>query len=632
MCGIAGIYSNTQQLSEQKIREMMDTLQHRGPDADGIFVGEKCGLGHKRLSILDLSNQANQPMTSHNDRFVMVYNGEVYNYREIAAELKLTHQCEFKTSSDTEVILEAFAFYGVDFVEKLNGMFAIAIYDKQTNELFLFRDRVGIKPLYYSTIDNDIYFASELKAITTPITIGVKEKLSINFSAIEHFLHVGFIPAPLSIYNNVFKLESGHYLKINAQGIEKYKYWSALDVVAEKTITNEKEALVKFSDLLSSAVQYQLKSDVPFGVFLSGGIDSSLITAQASAISSVSVNTFSIGFKENKFNESIYAEKVAKHLKTNHHEFIVTQHDAIELMDELIKVYDEPFADSSAIPTMLVSKLAKKHVTVCLSGEGGDELFMGYGAYQWAKRLNNPLVTPLKKPIAYLLENSKTRFQRHAGYFKNENQQLQYSHILSQEQYFFSTSEIQQLLTSSAYEKTLLHQSLFLDFDEKLSRLPRKLNAMEKQSLFDVNFYLQEDLLAKVDRASMHYSLETRVPYLDHRIIEFALNLSPKLKYKNNTTKYLLKEVLYQYVPKEIFDRPKQGFAIPLSKWLKTDLMYLINDYLNDTVINKHGIVNYKEVEQLKKRYFLGEDYLYNRIWLLIVLNKFLENIDKWNS
>lgn len=632
MCGIAGIYSNTQQFSEQKIRKMIDTLQHRGPDADGIFLGEKCALGHKRLSILDLSNQANQPMTSHNDRFVMVYNGEVYNYREIAAELKLTHQCEFKTSSDTEVILEAFAFYGVDFVEKLNGMFAIAIYDKQTNELFLFRDRVGIKPLYYSTIDNDIYFASELKAITTPITIGVKEKLSINFSAIEHFLHVGFIPAPLSIYNNVFKLESGHYLKINAQGIEKYKYWSAFDVVAEKTITNEKEALVKFSDLLSSSVQYQLKSDVPFGVFLSGGIDSSLITAQASAISSVSVNTFSIGFKENKFNESIYAEKVAKHLKTNHHEFIVTQHDAIELMDELIKVYDEPFADSSAIPTMLVSKLAKKHVTVCLSGEGGDELFMGYGAYQWAKRLNNPLVTPLKKPIAYLLENSKTRFQRHAGYFKNENQQLQYSHILSQEQYFFSTSEIQQLLTSSAYEKTLLHQSLFLDFDEKLSRLPRKLNAMEKQSLFDVNFYLQEDLLAKVDRASMHYSLETRVPYLDHRIIEFALNLSPKLKYKNNSTKYLLKEVLYQYVPKEIFDRPKQGFAIPLSKWLKTDLMYLINDYLNDTVIIKHGVVNYKEVEQLKKRYFLGEDYLYNRIWLLIVLHKFLENIDKLNS
>jgi len=628
MCGIAGIYSNKQNFSEQKIREMITALQHRGPDAEGVFIHENVGLGHRRLSILDLSNQANQPMTSHNGRFVMVYNGEVYNYREIAAELKQTHQCEFKTSSDTEVILEAFAFYGVDFVEKLNGMFAIAIYDKQTKELFLFRDRVGIKPLYYATIDNDIYFASELKAITTL----TKENLSINYTAIEHFLHVGFIPAPLSIYNNIFKLESGHYLKINAQGIETNKYWSAFDVVADKTITNEKEALVKFSDLLSSSVQYQLKSDVPFGVFLSGGIDSSLITAQASAISSVPVNTFSIGFKENKYNESIYAEKVAKHLKTNHHEFIVTQHDAIELMDELINVYDEPFADSSAIPTMLVSKLARKHVTVCLSGEGGDELFFGYGAYQWANRLNNPLIKSFKKHITYLLENSKTRFQRHAGYFKNENQELQYSHILSQEQYYFSTSEIQQLLTTSATENMRQKQSVFLDFDDKLSCLPRKLNAMEKQALFDINFYMQEDLLAKIDRASMHYSLETRVPYLDHRIVEFALNLSPELKYKNNTTKYLLKEVLYQYVPKEIFDRPKQGFAIPLSEWLKTDLIYLINDYLNDTVINKHGVVNYKEVELLKKRYFLGEDYLYNRIWLLIMLHKFLENMDKWNS
>lgn len=622
MCGIAGIYSNTQQFSEQKIREMIDTLLHRGPDADGIFIGEKCALGHKRLSILDLSNQANQPMTSHNDRFVMVYNGEVYNYREIAAELKQTHQCEFKTSSDTEVILEAFAHYGVAFVEKLNGMFAIAIFDKQTNELFLFRDRVGIKPLYFATIKDNIYFASELKAIKKV----VKEKLSLNYEAIEHFLHIGFIPAPLSIYKEVFKLESGHFLKINLQGIEKHKYWSSFDVIADKTITNEKEALVKFSDLLSSSVQYQLKSDVPFGVFLSGGIDSSLITAQATAISSVSVNTFSIGFKENRFNEAEYAKKVAKHLKTNHHEFIVTQNDALELIDELVSVYDEPFADSSAIPTMLVSKLAKKYVTVCLSGEGGDELFLGYGAYQWAKRLNNPMVNSFKKPIAYLLENSGTRFQRHADYFKNENQQLLYSHILSQEQYFFSTTEIQQLLTHDILKNIPQQQLLFIGFNEKQSRLSRKLNAMEKQALFDVNFYLQEDLLTKIDRASMQYSLETRVPYLDHRIIEFALNLSPELKYKNNTTKYLLKEVLYQYVPKEYFNRPKQGFAIPLSNWLKTDLNYLITDYLNAAVINKHDVVNYSEVEQLKKRYALGEDYLYNRIWLLIVLHKFLEH------
>ncbi|NUM50707.1 MAG: asparagine synthase (glutamine-hydrolyzing) [Flavobacteriales bacterium] len=621
MCGIAGIYSKTQPFSESEIRGMISVLKHRGPDADGIFISENCALGHKRLSILDLSDNANQPMTSHNSRFVMVYNGEVYNYREIAAELKQSFQCEFKTSSDTEVILEAFVNYGVGFVDKLNGMFAIAIFDKQTKELFLFRDRLGIKPLYYASIEGTIYFASELKAIKK----GVGNKLKLNYEAIESFLHVGFISAPFSIYKEVSKLESGHYIKINTQGVEKHKYWSSFDVITEGTMTNEKEALVKFSDLLSSSVQYQLKSDVPFGVFLSGGIDSSLITAQAAAISSVSVNTFSIGFKENRFNESIYAEQVAKYLKTNHHEFIVSQNDAIELIDELMNVYDEPFADSSAIPTMLVSKLARKHVTVCLSGEGGDELFLGYGAYQWANRLNNPIVRNFKKPIAFLLENSGTRFQRHASYFKNKNQQLQYSHILSQEQYFFSSREIQQLFTPYALEKIPKQQLLFVGFNEKINRLPRTLNDMEKQAMFDVNFYLQEDLLTKVDRASMKYSLETRVPFLDHRIVEFALNLSPNLKYKNGTTKYLLKEILFQYLPKSYFNRSKQGFAIPLSSWLKTDLCFLITDYLNESIINKLGVVKYSEVEQLKKRYLLGEDYLYNRIWMLIVLHKFLE-------
>ena len=431
MCGIAGIYSKQQHFSESKIREMVTTLQHRGPDADGIFVGVNCALGHKRLSILDLSDHAKQPMTSHNDRFVMVYNGEVYNYREIAAELKQNHHVDFTTSSDSEVILEAFVWYGVNFVEKLNGMFAVAIYDKQFNELYLFRDRIGIKPLYYYQEGKDLMFASEIKAIKA-VTSGLK----LNYDAVQLFLHLGFIPAPLSIYENLHKLESGHYLKISSSKIEKVQYWSTLDVVSDKLITNEKEAIVKFSDLLSSSIQYQLKSDVPFGVFLSGGIDSSLITAQASAISSVPINTFSIGFTENKFNESEYAKKVAKHCHTNHHEYIVSQKDAIDLMDKLTSVYDEPFADSSAIPTMLVSKLAKSEVTVCLSGEGGDELFMGYGAYQWAKRLENPLVKTFRNPIAALLENT-SKYKRHAGYFNYPNQRLLNSHILSQEQYYW---------------------------------------------------------------------------------------------------------------------------------------------------------------------------------------------------
>lgn len=625
MCGIAGIYSKKQPFSESGIRGMISVLQHRGPDADGIFVDDNCVLGHKRLSILDLSDNANQPMTSHNDRFVMVYNGEVYNYREIAAELKQSFQCEFKTSSDTEVILEAFAHYGTRFVEKLNGMFAIAVFDKQTKELFLFRDRLGIKPLYYASIEDVFYFASELKAIKKV----TDSKLTLNYEAIASYLHVGFISAPFSIYNEVSKLESGHYIKINKQGVEARKYWSSFDVITENTITNEKEALVKFSDLLSSSVQYQLKSDVPFGVFLSGGIDSSLITAQASAISSVSVNTFSIGFKENRYNESVYAGQVANYLKTNHHEFIVSQNDAIELIDELMNVYDEPFADSSAIPTMLVSKLAKKRVTVCLSGEGGDELFFGYGAYQWAKRLNNPLIKTFKKPIAFILENSRTRFQRHANYFKNKNRQLRYSHILSQEQYFFSTAEIQQILTVDALKKISPQQELFVGFSKKINRLPRALTHMEKQAMFDVNFYLQDNLLTKVDRASMRYSLETRVPFLDHRIVEFALNLSPHLKYKNGTSKYLLKEVLYQYLPKSYFDRPKQGFAIPLSNWLKTDLFFLIEKYLQEQIVIKHNIVKFDIVKNIINHFLSGKDYYYNKLWQLIILHKFLEEINE---
>ncbi|MBX2958856.1 MAG: asparagine synthase (glutamine-hydrolyzing) [Flavobacteriales bacterium] len=619
MCGIVGIITKKNVLSENLIQKMTSTLNHRGPDSMGVFVDKNIALGHARLSIIDLSNNANQPMTSHNGRYVMVYNGEIYNYGEIATEIKQNFHVDFRTSSDSEVILEAFSHYGMSFVEKLNGMFAIAIYDKQLRELFLFRDRIGIKPLHYYNDGEHILFASEIKSIKL-----VASKLDVNYEAIQLFLHLGYIPAPLSIYNNLNKLEAGHFLKISGNKIEKIKYWSVNEAVSNHTITNEKEAIVKFSDLLSSSVQYQLKSDVPFGVFLSGGIDSSLITAQASAISSVPINTFSIGFTENRFNESEYAKKVANHFNTNHHEFIVSQKDAISLIDRLTDVYDEPFADSSAIPTMLVSSLAKSKVTVCLSGEGGDELFLGYGAYQWARRLDNPLVQLFRKPIASILDKTN-RFHRHASYFNYPNEQLLNSHIFSQEQYYFSLQEISRMSTNAFRNQLKKYPELLVKLDEKLKQLNRPINKMEKQALFDLNLYLQDDLLTKVDRASMQYSLETRVPYLDHRIVEFAVNLSPDLKYKNHVTKFLLKEVLYQYIPKEYFDRPKQGFAIPLSTWLKTNLSYLINDYLCESIINKHGIVDYKQVELLKKRYFSGEDYLYNRIWLLIILHKFLE-------
>jgi asparagine synthase (glutamine-hydrolysing) len=622
MCGIAGYYSFNNKFSESELHDMTNAIAHRGPDAFGYYKDSTIGLGHRRLSIIDLSDNANQPMHSSDGRYVMVYNGEVYNYREISAELRQKIKIDFRTSSDSEVILEAYALYGVDFVQKLNGMFAIAIYDKVKKELFVCRDRIGIKPFYYFWDGENFAFASELKALTKLTSI----PLEINKNSIYQFLHLGFVPAPQSIYKSIKKLESGTWMKISKKNCESHKYWSVNKQVSEKIISFEKEALVKLSDLLMSSVQYQIKSDVPFGVFLSGGIDSSLITANAVNISGVKVNTFSIGFEENRFNESIYAKAVANYLGTNHHEFIVSYKDAIDLIEPIFDTYSEPFADSSAIPTMLVSKLAKKHVTVTLSGEGGDELFLGYGAYKWAQRLNQPLVKAFRHPISSILSNSKTRFSRHADYFKYPNNLLQYSHTLSQEQYYFSLSDLDQLLTEefSSANGSKNAESLN-NFGIEINHLSRNLNPMEKQAIFDLNFYLQDDLLAKVDRASMHFSLETRVPYLDHRIIEFSLNLSPDLKYKNGVTKYLLKEILYQYVPAKFFDRPKQGFAIPLEKWLKKELLFLIEDFLSEKVIKRFNYVDYSYVKQLKEDFLKNnQSYLYNRLWLLIVLHKWL--------
>lgn len=621
MCGISGFYSINNKFNKQDLINMSDAIAHRGPDANGYFIDEYVGLGHRRLSIIDLSDTANQPMHSKDNRYVMVYNGEVYNYREIASELKHKFNSEFKTSSDSEVILETYAKYGPQFLEKLNGMFALAIYDKEKNELFICRDRIGIKPLYYFWDGKNFAFASELKALTVCSSIPLK----INTNAIFQFLHLGFIPAPQSIYNSINKLESGTWLKVSKNAIQTHKYWSINKSISKSIITDEKEAKIKLNNLMADSVQLQLKSDVPFGVFLSGGIDSSLITANAMNLSKSKINTFSIGFEENKYNESVFAKAVAAHLGTNHHEFIVSYKDAINLIDTLDQVYSEPFADSSSIPTLLVSKLAKLHVTVALSGEGGDELFLGYGAYQWARRLNNPIIKTFQKPIAKVFSISNSKFQRYANYLNNKNKNLQFSNIHSQEQNCFSLNEMNDLLSNEFKNQSeSMNTTLLNNFGIEIEHSSRNLKPAEKQAIFDLHFYLQDDLLAKVDRASMNYSLETRVPFLDHRIIEFALNLSPDLKYKNGTSKYLLKEILYQSIPKKIVDRPKQGFSIPLEKWLKNELKYLIDEYLSKEVIERYNYVNFKQVSQLVKEFLNGKSYLYNRIWILIVLHKWL--------
>jgi asparagine synthase (glutamine-hydrolysing) len=633
MCGLAGYYSTQDRFSRQDLEAMTEVLAHRGPDASGYFTDAVVGLGHRRLRVIDLSERANQPMTSADGRYKIIYNGEVYNFQEIGARMHRQQGrggLQLRTSSDTEVILEAFAAYGVDFVKQLNGMFVVVIYDTHEQALYIFRDRIGIKPLYYFWDERDFAFASELKSFKRVAAI----PREINADAIRRFLHFGYIPTPLSIYKNIFKMPSGSWMKVSRGGIEFHKYWDLRSKLSNNLITDKHQAMVKLSDLLISSVQYQLKSDVPFGVFLSGGIDSSLVTAQATYLSTVKVNSFSIGFEENSHNESEYAKAIAKYLGTDHHEFIVSTRDAVGMLEGIFDSYDEPFADSSVIPTMLVSKLAKQYVTVTLAGEGGDELFFGYGFYRWARRLSNPFWKAARKPLARLFAGMSSRYQRVGRLLDYRPGDHLPGHIFSQEQYYFSEGELGRLLCNGAPQAGLYGQppsDSFLRipdqslFSKGLLVNERRLNAMEMQALFDLQYYLQDDLLTKVDRASMRFSVETRVPYLDHRVIEFALNLSPHLKYRNGTTKYILKEILFKYIPRHLFDRPKQGFAIPLNLWLNNELRYLVDDYLSETMIERYGLVDYATVQRHIQAFRGGVQFHYNRLWLLIVLHKWLD-------
>lgn len=618
MCGITGFYSSSFKHHAADLQKMTDTLSHRGPDAANYYFEANTkgniGLGHRRLSIIDLSPEANQPFYSKNGRYVMVFNGEIYNYQSIAKKLQLDCQ----TSSDTEVIIEAFAKIGTAAIELFNGMFAMVIYDKIAHQLYFFRDRMGIKPLYYWWNNHDLFFASEIKAIAA-----IAPKLKVNTPAIASFLHLGYVPCPHTFYQNVHQLPAGNAATFANGQIKIQPFWQLKKQIQPTVLQDETSAKEQLRSLLQSSVEYRLIADVPIGTFLSGGIDSSIVTAMAQSVTDKKVKTFSIGFKESKFNELEYARKVAQHLQTDHHEFILSEQEAIAQVENLLDIYDQPFADSSAVPTLLVSQMARKHVTVALSGDGGDELFMGYGMYNWAKRLSNPFLQTFRKPIAKLLKQSpKYRHQRAALVFNAPKKTKQKSHIFSQEQYFFSEKEIATLLIPSSTTS----QSTVFSFleNENLQDLTRKLSAEEQQALFDLQYYLPDDLLTKVDRASMQHSLEVRVPLLDHRLVNFALNLDASLKVKNGDSKYLLKQVLYDYVPAQTFNRPKWGFSIPLAHWLQNDLRYLIDAYLADSLVENLGLVKVEIVRKLKEDFFGGKEYLFNRIWVLVLLHRFL--------
>ncbi len=606
MCGITGYISD--KIGKAELQQSVEALKHRGPDNLGLFCENNIGLGHSRLSILDLSDSANQPIFSHSGNSVMVFNGEIYNYKELAAKYKI----KTRTTSDSEIVLELFELLGVNFVNELNGMFAVAVFDKIKKQLFLFRDRLGIKPLFYFFNGKDFAFASEIKALFIYKT--VKQSAKVNNNVAADFLHLGYIPQPYTFFDNIYKFPSGSYAVFDNTNLDIKPFWQIEDKITKQTIDNEKDAKEHLNNLLLDSVEKRMISDVPLGTFLSGGIDSSLVTALAQKISPHPVKTFSIGFKESKYNEAAYAKQVADYLKTEHHEFIVSESDVLNLIDDYFNAYDEPYADSSGFPTMLVSKLAKKHVSVILSGDGGDELFHGYGMYQWANRLNNSLIKSLRKPISLGLSMLNNKYKRAATLFQYKNYNRIKSHIFSQEQYFFSERELDNILVNKQ----------IISINETINS-NRKLSPSEQQSIFDIKHYLKDDLLVKVDRASMQWALEVRVPILDHRVVEFAINVHQNLKIKNGEQKYLLKQLLYDYVPKELFDRPKWGFSIPLERWLKNELAYLLEKYTSQEIIEKYNIVNYQKIENLKKRYFSGQSFLYNRLWLIMILHKYLD-------
>ena len=636
MCGISGYwaFNGTSDELKHRLPEAIQSIRYRGPDDSGFWFNDNIGLAHVRLSILDLSEHGHQPMVSQDGRYVIVFNGEIYNFKEIQSSLE-DEGYVFISSSDTEVVLNAFSCWGKECVHKFIGMFAFAIFDYQNNKLFLCRDRVGVKPLYYSLINKVFYFASELK----PIQILVPSKLEINKQALGEYFQYGYISAPRSIYQGTYKLPPGCWLEIqDGEALKIESYWSALDAVNKGRFTStEKELEDELEELLKSSFSYRMISDVPVGVFLSGGIDSSLVAAILQKNSQNKIHTYTIGFKDERHDESIWAKKVAQHIGSDHTEFILDLDDAKDIVPILPEIYDEPFGDSSAIPTYMVSKLARQNVKVALSADGGDELFGGYSSYvclperlERFKRLPYPLRYMLKKllqlmPTSVLtslfLIASKLISVDHDWASKGVDRIEKIKEVLPD----VKASELFDLANSYWLPPAI--NKLLGDYQNPRPKCDIYDGVFQEQMMqWDYHNYLTDDLLVKVDRATMANGLEGRDPLLDHRIVEFANRLPLNMKQGALGSKHLLRKILYRYVPRDLINRPKQGFSIPLDSWLRDDLSYLIDDYLNDSVVSKSGLLNVKEVSLLVNRFRANQGVSASRIWFLLMFVMWYES------
>lgn len=636
MCGITGFWQARSSAEHplETLKQMTDALQHRGPDDAGYFYDPqiRIGLGFRRLSIIDLSSAGHQPMKSASGRFTIIFNGEVYNCEAIRAELGPGYS--WRGHSDTEVMLEAIERWGLESaVRRFVGMFAFALWDAIESKLFLVRDRLGIKPVYYGFAGGDFVFASELKAITEY----PRFERRIDSGSLALYMRHNYVPAPHSIYQGIAKLPAGFILTLNAPANDPALscYWSGT-TVAESGLhsrfnSSDQEAVKQLEEQLTDAIRLRMLSDVPLGAFLSGGVDSSTVVALMQKLSSSPVKTFTIGFHEDDYNEAAHARLVAAHLGTDHTELYVTGRDAMQVIPLLPRMYDEPFADSSQIPTYLVSKLARTQVTVSLSGDGGDELFGGYQRYfltsslwktlRWCPK---PLRAMASRSIHSIPPKAIDRAYRVARSMVPKRGRVRAVGDKAHKLALFLDSKDPQAI----YMRAISHwdpAAIVIAADEPSTVkesvagsgwLP---TVEERMMLTDMVNYLPDDILTKVDRASMAVSLEARVPVLDHRVVEFAWKLPLRLKIRNGTSKWILRQVLYRHVPRELIERPKMGFGLPIDSWLRGPLRDWAEELLDPATLNRHGLLNVSVIRQKWAEHLSGARNWQYLLWDVLI-------------
>ncbi len=616
MCGITGLVNEDPRRSvdRQDLKKMCNTLVHRGPDDEGFYIEGNVGLAIRRLSVIDLVT-GHQPISNGDGSIWIVFNGEVYNFPELRRELEQKGH-EFSTRTDTETIVHSYEEWGDDCVNRLNGMFAFAIWDRPNRKLLLARDRLGIKPLYYYQDDRCLVFGSELKAILQCD----KVPRALDHEALDAFLTYEYVPAPMSMFKGIRKLPAGHLLVLQDGKASIRQYWDARPEPMEGTEDELGESLY---DLLKDAVRMRLMSDVPLGMFLSGGVDSSIIVCMMSEVMDRPVQTFSIGFDDPSYNELSYARVVARHFGTDHHELVIKP-DVVNLVDNLVSHLDEPMADVSIFPTYLVSKLAREKVTVVLSGDGGDELFAGYDwyladrverYYRWLPALIRhkliPSIVSRVPPSAKKkgLVNKATRFVE-GSVLPYPLRHYRWNTFLTEEGRAQLYSD--ELVASNGHRNTDSRFRAYIDeFEDS--------DPLWQQQYADIKTYLVDDILVKVDRMSMANSLEARTPFLDHRVVEFAAGLPSRLKLRGLGTKYLLKRSVATRLPQEILNRGKEGFSIPMKNWLRQELRPMMEDVLSAQRIQRGGLFNPRYTEALKTEHLAGTANHAHLLWSLMI-------------